>query len=86
MAIEAQAVTTAAKYSNEFVAVLQWAAGVAFSAVIFYTVYILRKIDANQSELFRRINCLERDFNTLRGEHDMAVQSGIGPHKRRKGD
>lgn len=40
-----------------------------FSAFIWFAVRTLKGIDRNQSEMFRRLNYLEKDFYTLRGEH-----------------
>ena len=40
-----------------------------FSGFIYFAIRALRKIDANQSELFTRLHTLEKDFYELSGEH-----------------
>lgn len=47
-----------------------------FLIVGFFLVRTLRKIDANQSELFDQINKLREDFYTLRGEHNTYIKFG----------
>jgi len=41
-----------------------------FAAFIWFSIRTLRGIDANQREMFKRMKNLERDFYTLRGEHN----------------
>ena len=45
-----------------------------FSGFVFFAIRALRKIDANQSELFTRLNTLEKDFYELSGEHKAKAQ------------
>lgn len=47
-----------------------------FSAFIWFCIRTLRGIDVNQREMFKRLTNLERDFYTLRGEHN-AHHNGI---------
>lgn len=35
----------------------------------FFMIRTLKKIDANQTELFQRLHTLENDFHELKGEH-----------------
>ena len=45
-----------------------------FSGFIYFAIRALRKIDANQSELFTRLHTLEKDFYELSGEHKAKAQ------------
>jgi len=45
-----------------------------FSGFVFFAIRALRKIDANQSELFTRLHTLEKDFYELSGEHKAKAQ------------
>jgi hypothetical protein len=41
-----------------------------FSGFIWFAIRTLRQIDNNQRVMFKRLENLERDFYTLRGEHN----------------
>lgn len=41
-----------------------------FAAFIWFAIRTLRLFDNNQREMFKRLQRLERDFYTLRGEHN----------------
>ena len=62
---------------------MQLIIGLLFAAFIWFAIRTLQTIDKNQCELFRRMTVLERDFYTLRGEHN-AMHSG--QHNRRIND
>jgi uncharacterized protein YoxC len=47
-----------------------------FLIVGFFLVRTLRKIDANQSELFDQLNALKKDFYVLQGAHDTYIKMG----------
>lgn len=49
---------------------LQAVVATVVSIVGFFVVRTLMLIDKNQTELFNRIRNLEKDFYTLKGEHD----------------
>lgn len=40
-----------------------------FSGFMYFSIRALKKIDANQSELFARLHDLEKNFYELSGEH-----------------
>ena len=44
----------------------------------FLAIRALRKIDANQTQLFNQLGALSKEFYELKGAHDMAV----GTHKK----
>jgi hypothetical protein len=47
-----------------------------FLIVGFFLVRTLKKIDANQSELFDQMNALKQDFYVLKGAHDTYIHLG----------
>lgn len=47
-----------------------------FLIVGFFLVRTLKKIDANQSELFDQLNALKKDFYVLQGAHDTYIKMG----------
>lgn len=63
---------------------MQLIIGLLFAAFIWFAIRTLQTIDKNQCELFRRMTVLERDFYTLRGEHNAMHSSG--QHNRRAND
>lgn len=54
--------------------VMQLVIMLLFAAFIWFAIRTLRQIDRNQSELFRRMTTIERDFYKLQGEH-IAIHS-----------
>jgi len=53
----------------EHIDVLNILIGLLFSGVTWFAIRALRLIDRNQTELFRRLNTLEKEFYALKGEH-----------------
>lgn len=53
----------------EHVDLMQATIALLFSGFIYFAIRALKKIDANQSELFNRLHTLEKDFYELSGEH-----------------
>ena len=53
----------------EHVDLMQVVIYLLFSGFIYFSVRALKKIDANQTELFTRLHILEKDFYELSGEH-----------------
>jgi len=53
----------------EHVDLMQVVICLLFSGFIYFSVRALKKIDANQTELFTRLHTLEKDFYELSGEH-----------------
>lgn len=54
--------------------------GGLFTIVGFFFVRTLRKIDTNQSEMFKQLNALSQEFYQLKGEHNTYVN--LGKHLR----
>lgn len=61
--------------------IVQLSVGLLFSGFLFLLVRTLKKIDANQTELFNQVNQLKKDFYELRGEHN-----ALSGHHRRSDD
>ncbi len=55
-----------AAHSGEITLVLE----IVLSIAGVLAVFVLGKIDRNQSEIFRRLTVLENDFHEMRGEHN----------------
>lgn len=53
----------------EHVDLMQGIIVLLFSGFMYFSIRALKKIDANQSELFTRLHTLEKDFYELSGEH-----------------
>lgn len=45
----------------------------AVAGLVWFTARTIKKVDMNQTEMFRRLQLLERDFYELRGEHNRAI-------------
>ncbi len=58
---------------------MQVAIVLLFGAFIWFAVRTLQQIDRNQATMFKRLESLERDFYTLRGEQNVR-------YGRRSGD
>ena len=54
-----------------FVWILMVIAGLALAGIIWFTVRTLKKIDANQTLMFDRLEKLEKGLSTLQGEHNI---------------
>lgn len=61
----------------EHVDLMQVVIGVLFVITGWFLVYTLKKIDDNQSEIFRRLIKLEKSNAELWGEHRIAVSNHI---------
>ena len=53
----------------EHVDLMQVFIGILFTIVVWFFLRTLKKIDANQALLFKRLDTLCEDFYTLSGEH-----------------
>lgn len=60
----------------EHVDLINTVAAALFMAVIWFMVQTLKKIDTNQTELFNRLNTIEKDLYELRGEHKAQHSKG----------
>ena len=58
----------------EHVDLMQVVICLLFSGFIYFSVRALKKIDANQTELFTRLHTLEKDFYVRSGEHKAKAQ------------
>ena len=57
----------------EFISIL---ISVMLTVILWFISRTLRKIDANQTELFNRLDTLSKDFYELRGEHRGVLKLG----------
>lgn len=62
----------------EHVDLMQVIIGVLFIITGWFLVYTLKKIDDNQSEIFRRLIALEKSSAELWGEHRVALKKHQG--------
>lgn len=60
----------------EHVDFMQAALVAALAVISWFSVRTLITIDKNQKELFDRMHNLEKDFYTLRGEHNGRKENG----------
>ena len=51
--------------------VMQLIIGILFAAFLWFMVRTLKQIDTNQRILFQRLESLEKEFYTMRGEHNV---------------
>lgn len=61
--------------------VLVYLIGGLFTMVAFFMIRTIKKIDANQSLLFDKLDHLSRDFYQLKGEHE-ALKSNHRMHHK----
>ncbi len=54
----------------EHVDLMQVVIGGLFMLILWFTARTLKKIDTNQTNMFRMIDDLRKDFYTLKGEHE----------------
>ena len=59
----------------EHVDLMQAIMCILFSGFIWFAIRALKKIDANQNELFNRLHDLEKEFYGLSGEHKARIES-----------
>lgn len=55
----------------EHVDLMQVIIAALFSAVVWSALRTLKKIDDNQTQLFNRMNAIEKDFSELKGQHEI---------------